>query len=451
MLAIILISYFMIVLNNSIIFTGLPQIGAELGLSASGMAWAQNAFTLLFGGLLPLGARIGDLLGRTRVFAIGLGLFGLASLLVGAAQTEAWLIGARALQGVGAAIVAPSSLSLISAIFPAGPARTRAVAAYGTTAGLGASLGMVIGGALASWLSWRAGFFLNVPLSAVLAIAALRRLPTFASVAGRFDVLGAFTCTAGTGALVYGIINAGDAGWGAAGTWVPMLTGLAVLALFVFAEWRADEPILPLRLFASAQRSGAAIARLLFAGTMIAFYYFGTQYLQGVYGWTPLQAGIGFLPMSLVQFGVSLGVARLTARFGNAALVTAGLLLTTAGMAWISQLTADTSFLVGAAGPLILLGIGQGIAFGPLTAADIAGARVEDAGAASGLVNTAHQVGSTLGIAILTAAAAGAGTLEARSIDAFLGGTVMLALATAATLALIVPGALADRRKELAA
>jgi len=447
-LGIILVSYFMIVLNNSIIFTGLPQIRAEMGLSANGMAWAQNAFTLIFGGLLPLGARVGDLLGRRRVFVIGLVLFGSASFMVGAAETQIWLIGARAFQGVGAAIVAPSSLSLITAIFPAGPPRTRAVAAYGTTAGIGASLGMVIGGALASWVSWRAGFFLNVPLVALLVIAALLRLPVFDSVRGRFDVIGAITSTLGMGALVYGVLNVGEHGWMAPQTYVPILAGVVVLAIFVITEWRAKEPIMPLRLFASAQRSGAAIARLLFAGTMIAFYFFGTQYFQDVYGWSPLMAGLGFLPMSLVQLTVSLSVPRLTARFGNAALVTTGLVIATAAMGWITQIRPDSSFMVGTAGPLILLGIGQGIAFGPLTAAGIAGARTEDAGAASGLVNTAHQLGSTLGVAVLTSVAAGAVSFEDQVVGSFMGGTVMLGLAVLATAALIIPGELRTRRKE---
>lgn len=205
---------------------------------------------------------------------------------------------------------------------------------------------------------------------------------------------------------------------------------------------------MPLRLFASAQRSGAAVARLLFAGTMIAFYFFGTQYFQGVYGWTPLEAGLGFLPMSLVQFAVSLTVARLTARFGNAALVSAGLIITTVGLGWMTQIDADAPFIIGAAGPLLLLGVGQGIAFGPLTAAGIAGARTEDAGAASGLVNTAHQLGSTLGVAILTSAAAGALTLEDQVVDAFVGGTVMLAISVVAALVFILPGEIRARRRE---
>lgn len=446
-LAIVLVSYFMIVLDNSIIFTGLPQIQTGLGLSPGGLAWAQNAYTLVFGGLLLLGARMGDLLGRRRIFVIGLALFGLASLLVGTAQSGAWIIAARAFQGIGAAIVAPSSLALITALFPAGPERTRATAAYGTTAGLGASLGLVVGGALASAISWRAGFFINVPIAAAMIVLALKHLPAFDTVRGRFDLTGAITSTLGMGALVYGIINAAESGWADPMTTWPMMTGMVVLVVFVLNEWRAKQPIMPLRLFASLERSGAAIARLLFAGTMIAFFFFTTQLFQGVYGWTPLQAGLGFLPMTIVQFASSLFVARLTRRFGSAPLVVAGLALVLAGMAWMAQITADTAFLIGAVGPLVLLGLGQGIAFGPLTSAGVAGARSEDAGAASGLVNTAHQLGSTLGVAVLTAAAAGATTLEQRVVDAYTGGTVLLAITVAAALVLVLPGEFLHHRK----
>lgn len=439
LLGIVLVSYFMIVLDNSIIFTGLPQIEATMGLTASGLAWVQNAYTLVFGGLLLLGARTGDLLGRRRVFIVGLAVFGLASLLIGLAQNEAWIIAARALQGIGAAVVAPSSLSLITALFPPGPERTRAVAAYGTTAGLGASLGLVVGGALASWVSWRAGFFINVPIAILMIVGAARYLPAFATQRGRFDVLGAVTSTLGMGALVYGIINAGEQGWAEPLTVVPLAVGVVVLACFVLNEWRAVQPIMPLRLFASRERSGAAIARLLFAGTMIAFFFFTTQLFQGVYNWTPLQAGLGFLPMTLVQFVSSLLVSRLTRRLGNAPLVAGGLALVLTGMIWITQLTAETSFLAGAVGPLVLIGLGQGVAFGPLTAAGIAGAKVEDAGAASGLVNTAHQLGSTLGVAILTSVAATATSLEGRISHAYVGGAVMIGVALVVALALIVP------------
>ncbi|PZF56318.1 MFS transporter [Curtobacterium sp. MCSS17_008] len=442
-LAIVLVSYFMIVLDNSIIFTGLPEIQRGMDLSPTALSWVQNAYTLVFGGLLLLGARAGDLLGRQRVFVVGLALFGLASLLVGTAQNEAWIIAARAFQGVGAAIVAPSSLSLITATFPAGPERTRAVSLYGTTAGVGASLGMVVGGALAGLVSWRAGFFINVPIALVMIVLAVRYLPQIATIRGHFDLPGAVTSTIGMGSLVYGIVNGGDLGWTATATLVPVAVGAVVLAVFVLNEWRAVHPIMPLRLFADAGRSGAAVSRLLFAGTGIAFFFFTTQFLQGVYGWSALQAGIAFLPMTLLQFAVSLFVPGLTRRFGNAVLVAGGIAIVLVAVLWLTRITPDVGYLAGFAGPLVLFGIGQGLSFGPLTAAGIAGAPAEDAGAASGLVNTAHQLGSTLGVAVLTAVGAAAATLSGRVSDAYTGAAVMLVIALVATLALVLP---ADRR-----
>lgn len=445
-LTVVLVSYFMIVLDNSIIFTGLPQISTSMGLTAAELSWVQNAYTLVFGGLLLLAARAGDLLGRRRVFVWGLALFGFASLLVGTAPNETWLIAARAFQGIGAAIVAPASLSLVTATFPAGPRRTRAVAAYGTTAGVGASLGLVVGGALAEAVSWRAGFFINVPIAVVLIVLALRSVPVEATQHGRFDVIGALTSTLGMGTLVFGIVNGGEAGWDSPATFIPIAAGALILVVFVWNEARAPHPIMPLRLFASRQRSGAAIARLLFAGTGIAFFFFTTQFLQGVYGYTPLQAGLAFLPMTVLQFAVSLLVPRLTRLIGNGPLIAAGIAIVSAGLVWLTQVTPDVTYLVGFAGPLMLFGVGQGLCFGPLTAAGIAGAKAEDGGAASGLVNTAHQLGSTLGVAILTTAGAAASTLAGRVVDAYIGGSIMLAIALLASLFFIVPAERASRR-----
>jgi EmrB/QacA subfamily drug resistance transporter len=439
LLAIVLVSYFMIVLDNSIIFTGIPKIESQLGLSPVSLAWVQNAYTLVFGGLLLLGARAGDLLGRRRVFVIGLALFGLASLLVGLAQNSAWAIAARAFQGIGAAIVAPSSLSLITALFPVGPQRTRAVAAYGTTAGIGASFGLLVGGALAQWVSWRAGFFLNVPIAAAMIVAARRYLPDFTATPGRFDLIGALSSTVGMGALVFGIISGGERGWGAPVTVGALVAGALVLGGFVANERLAAQPILPLHLFASRERSGAALSRLLFAGTMIAFFFFTTQYFQGVYGWTPLQAGLGFLPMTVTQFGSSLLVSRLMRRVGGAPLLLGGLALVLTGMTMLTSITPDGSYLLGTVPALVLIGVGQGFVFGPITAAGLAGASPEDAGAASGLVNTAHQLGSTLGVAVLTSVAVSAPSLADRVTRAYTGGVVMLALGLVSAVVLIAP------------
>lgn len=445
-LTIILVSYFMIVLDNSIIFTGLPQIATELNLTPAELSWVQNSYTLVFGGLLLLGARAGDILGRRRVFIVGLAVFGTASFLVGAAQSEAWIIAARAFQGVGAAIVAPTSLALVTATIPAGRERTRAVAAYGATAGIGASLGMVVGGALAQWVSWRAGFYINVPIAIAMILAAVRYLPGFRPAAGRFDIVGAITSTVGMGAFVYGIVNAGEEGWDSPVTITAIVVVVVVLVGFVLNEWRAPQPVMPLRLFASRERSGAAAARLLFAGTMLSFFFFTTQYLQGVYGWTPLQAGLAFLPMTVGQFLFSLTIPRLTRRFGDGVTLTVGLAFVLVGLLWLTRLTPDTSYLTGFIPALLLIGVGQGLAFGPITAAGIAGARPEDAGAASGVINTAHQLGSTLGIAILTTAAAGAATLADQVVIAYTGGTIMIGLALVVTVSLILPADLTNRR-----
>ncbi|MDQ0075570.1 MFS transporter [Arthrobacter oryzae] len=449
-LAIILVAYFMIILDNSIIFTGLPRLQAELGLSTTGLSWVQNAYTLVFGGLLLLGARLGDILGRRRVFIVGLTVFAFASLLIGLAPDDVWLIAARALQGVGAAVVAPSSLSLLTATFAAGRERTRAVAAYGAVAGIGASLGLVVGGALAEWVSWRAGFFVNVPIGAAMIIAAIRVIPESPGATGRFDVLGALCSTLGMGALVFAIVNSTDAGWAAPETITALAAAAVLLSLLVMNERKAKQPIMPLHLFASRERAGAYAARLLFAGTMIGFFFFTTQFLQGVYGFNPLQAGVAFFPMTVVNFFVALAVPRLTQRFGNAPLLAAGLALTLAGMTWLSTITADTPYLTGVALPMVLIGVGQGLAFAPLTSAGIAGASANDAGAASGLVNTSHQLGSALGVGVLVAVSAKAGSLAGTVAVAYTGGSIMLATALLVTLVLIVPAERVVRRNSRA-
>ena len=247
----------MILLDNSIVFTGLPKIRASLGFSVSGLAWVTDAYTLVFGGLLLLGARAGDLLGRRRVFVVGLAVFSIASLLVGAAPTDWFAIAARALHGVGAAVLAPSSLSLLTASFPEGRERARAIALYGATAGIGASLGLVVGGALADLVSWRAGFLLNVPLGIAMILLAPRFLPETTTRRGRFDATGAVSATLGVGALAFGIIHAADAGWSSPVTLSMLAIGVLLLVGLVLGEARAQQPIMPLRLSPPACASAA--------------------------------------------------------------------------------------------------------------------------------------------------------------------------------------------------
>jgi EmrB/QacA subfamily drug resistance transporter len=445
-LAIILTSYLMIVLDISIVITALPKIREGLGFSVVGLSWVQNAYTLAFGGLLLLGARAGDILGRRAMFIAGLALFTAASMVIGLAASPAWLITARAVQGVGAAILAPSTLSLLTTNFPEGPERTRALGYYGATAGIGASVGLVLGGILADLISWRVGFFLNLPIGLGLMWAARRYIVETRRRSGQLDLVGAVCSTLGMSALVYGLVHAASSGWRDPYTVAPLVGGIVLLALFVLNESRAGQPILPLHLFASRERGGAYAGRLLFLGGMIGFWFYTTQFLQGVLGMRPLQAGMAFLPATLVNFAVALAVPGLTKRFGNGRLLAGGLFVSVIGMAWLGQVNAETSYLAGVALPMLLIGAGQGATLSPLTVAGMAGVAPEDAGAASGLVNVTHQLGGSLGLAVLVVVFAAAGTsgaepsaeLAHRIGMALTAGAILLGLALAVVWLCIV-------------
>jgi EmrB/QacA subfamily drug resistance transporter len=408
-LGVILATYLMIVLDASVVITALPSIAERLRFSPTALSWVQSAYALTFGGLLLLGARMGDILGRRRTFVAGVALFTFASFLGGLAQTQTWLLGARALQGVGAAIAAPSTLALLTTSFPEGPERVRALAAYGAVAGGGGSVGLVLGGMLTDWISWRWGLWINVPVGIVLVWLAPRVLAETERRAGRFDLPGAAASTAGMTALVYGFVHAAEAGWRDALTVGSFAAAVALLAAFVAVERRAPQPVTPLRLFANRGRAGAYVARLLLAGGMFSMFFFLSQYLQGVHGFSPLQAGVAFLPMTAVMFSTVQLVPRLSARWGDARLLVTGVSVALAGMARLSRLDTGTAFFPGVALPLVLLGLGMGTALAPLTAAGISGVAPDDAGAASGVVNAAQQLGVSLGISVLTTVAAAAG------------------------------------------
>jgi EmrB/QacA subfamily drug resistance transporter len=438
-LVIILVSYFLILLDNSVVFTGLPSIEQGLHLSQVALSWVQDAYTLVFGGLLLLGARLGDLLGRRRVFVAGLAVFVGASFLIGVAQSGQWLIAARALQGIGAAVVAPSSLALLTASFPEGEGRSKAVALYGATAGIGASLGLVVGGAAAAWISWRAGFFINLPIGAAMIALAPKYLPETPPRTGAFDIRGALLATLGSGALVFGVIESSARGWGDPVVLTALVAAVALLAGLVVNERRADQPIMPLRLFADRRRTAAYVARALYLGAMIGFFFFTTQLMQGVLGFTALQAGLGFLPMTAVNFAFAIMVPRLVRRFDGSLVLAAGVVLTLAGTAWLSQAGAADGYLVAVALPMLLIGAGQGLAFAPLTSFGIVDAPAADAGAASGLVNTFHQLGMALGLAVLVAVSAGAPDPTARFSHALLTGTALLGACLLVVLIVLVP------------
>lgn len=400
-LALVLASYLMIVLDISIVITGLPRIRDSLGFSPAMLSWVHTAYTLSFGGLLMAGARAGDLFGRKRMLMLGLGLFVLSSLAIGLATSPVMLVAARAVQGLGSSILAPATLALLSVSFPEGAERTRALGWYGATAGVGASIGMVLGGVLADLVSWRAGFFINVPIGLALLWAAWRYVAEGRRETGGLDVAGAILSTLGMVSLVFGLVESAEAGWHSTFSVAPLVLGVVLLAAFFHHEARTPQPLLPLRLFDSRVRSGAYAARLLFLAGVIGFWFYLTQYLQGVLGMRPLQAGMAFLPATVVQLAAAMAVAPLSRRWGHERVLAIGVALTAAGMAWLAQVGPETHYLTGVALPMAVLGIGQGLALSPLTIAGVSGVAAQDAGAASGLVNASHQLGGSLGLALL--------------------------------------------------
>jgi predicted MFS family arabinose efflux permease len=306
----------------------------------------------------------------------------------------------------------------------------------------------VVGGIFAGWLSWRAGFFINAPIGIAMMLAAPRYLRETQRRSGQLDAAGAVSSTLGMTALVYGIVRSADAGWSDALTLITLAASVLLLALFVANERRAAQPIMPLRLFSSRERAGAYAARLLFLGAMAPFWFFTTQFLQNVAGYSPVQAGLAFLPTTVVNFAAAMAVPRLTRRFGNAAVLAAGLAISSIGMAWLGRLSAGTPYLTGIALPMILIGAGQGLALGPLTAAGIAGVDPEDAGAAGGVTNVAHQLGGSLGLGVLVAvfAAADSSTLHGAQLLAHRIGASLTVGAALLALALVI--ALAARPAE---
>jgi EmrB/QacA subfamily drug resistance transporter len=437
-LAIALLGQSMIILDASVTVAALPRLRDALNLSPAGLSWVQNTYTLAFGGLLLLGARSGDILGRRRVFAGAIGLFTAASLLAGLATSAEWLLIARAAQGFAAAFAAPATLALLMQAFPEGPQLARAISLYSGVTGAGAAAGLVLGGVLTDALSWRWAFFVNVPLGTALAVLAPLRLPRSERHAGRFDVAGALTSTLGLGAIVFALVHAATQGWGDAPTVATLAAGVALLAGFVAIERRAEQPITPLWLFASRERSSAYVSRLLLIGAMFGSFFFLTQFAQGVLGFSAFEAGVAFVPLSLVQFAMSLVSRRLTPRFGARPVLAAGLAVAVAGMALLSRLSASTQYFPGIVVPLVLLGAGTGVSFPPLTSAGIAGSAGRAAGAASGLVNVAHQLGGTLGIAILVTVLGSGDPRSSQAIGTTLSaGTVLIALALVVVLAVL--------------
>jgi EmrB/QacA subfamily drug resistance transporter len=412
-LGIILTVQLMVVLDATIVNIALPDIASALNFSPESLSWVITAYTLAFGGFLLLGARAGDLLGRKRVFMAGIGLFTLASFLGGLAPSAGFLLGARALQGLGGALAAPSALALLMTMFPEGRERYRALGYYSAVSIGGGAIGLILGGLLVQWTSWRFVLFVNVPIGLVVLALARRSLTETPSRNGHFDVLGAVTSTIGVTSLAYGFVRAASSGWGDLMTVGAFALGVVLLAVFVTLEKRASEPITPLVLFADRSRNASFVARLFLVAGMFGMFFFLTQFLQGVLGYAPLQTGLSFLPFSVALFGMSqLSARRLVERFGPKPVMVVGLSISTVAMLLMTQLSATSTYL-SLLLPIVLFGAGNGLAFVPLTSASLTGVRPEDAGAASGLVNVMQQLGGALGLAVLVSVFGTAGRVVA--------------------------------------
>jgi EmrB/QacA subfamily drug resistance transporter len=400
-LAVIVTCQLMLILDTTIVNIALPNIQEGLRFSDTGLSWVLNAYTLAFGGLLLLGGRAGDILGRRRLFTVGILLFSAASLTGGFATSATWLVASRAVQGVGAAIAAPSALSLITTTFQEGPPRTRALSIFSSVSAVGASIGLIAGGMLTSWVSWRWVLFVNVPIGITIAILAPIFIQETQRRAGHFDVIGAITSTVGMVSLVYGFIRAASSGWGDDLTLLSFGVAIVLLSYFISVEYRARQPILPLRLFAVRNRSFAYLNMLIVPAAMYGMFFFLTQFVQDVLDFSPVKAGFAFLPLSFTIFAVSRVVPRLLPRFGPKPLLVTGATLITFAMLWLTNISETSNFVPGLLGPMLLFGLGAGLTFTPLSVVILSGVQREDSGAASGLLQTMQQVGGTLGIAIL--------------------------------------------------
>jgi len=397
----ILAAQLMVVLDTTVVNVALPHIQGGLGLSSTAMSWVINAYILTFGGFLLLGARAGDLIGRRKAFLIGIALFSASSLMGGLAATGWMLLLARALQGMGAALAAPSALSLLTAVYPEGPQRVRAIALYTTVSAAGGAIGLVAGGLLTELASWRWVMFVNVPIGVLVWILGRVVVGETERRKGRFDVLGALTSTLGMTGVVLGLVEAGSEGWGAPLTIPSFVGGVTLLGAFVLNEKRAQEPILPLRLLANATRSTANAARGLVYAGMYGMFFFMSQFLQDVQRYSPLRAGVAFLPMPAAVFLSSQFASRvLVRRLPQKIVMMSGITLAALGLLVATQVQTGTGYS-GIVLSLLLLGAGSGISFVSLTSASLADVEPADAGAASGLINVSQQIGAAFGLAVL--------------------------------------------------
>ncbi|MEU6648538.1 MFS transporter [Streptomyces sp. NPDC046900] len=392
----------MVVLDATIVNIALPHIQDALQFSTTDLTWVVSAYTLTFGGLLLLGGRAGDILGRRRVFMTGILLFTFASLLGGLAQEPWQLLAARALQGVGGAIASPTSLALITTTFPEGPERNRAFAVFAAVSAGGGAIGLLAGGMLTEWLDWRWVLFVNVPIGLLIAALTPMYINESQRHPGRFDIAGALTSTAGMASLVYGFIRASEEGWRDNLTIGSFGAAAVLLLAFALIEMRAKEPITPLRMFAERNRSGTYVIMLSLAAAMFGMFFYIVLFVQNVLGYSPISAGIAFLPVTVaIVIGAGLS-QRFLPVLGPKPFMLVGATLVALGLGWLTFISPDSSYVSGVLGPMLLFGFGMGLNFVTLTVTAVSGVAQHEAGAASGLLNAMQQVGGSLGLSILT-------------------------------------------------
>ncbi|MGH8774349.1 MAG: DHA2 family efflux MFS transporter permease subunit [Jiangellaceae bacterium] len=469
-LALLATTQFVLILDAAIVGVALPSIAADLALTQSDLTWIGNAYTLLFGGFLLLGGRLADLLGRRRMFVGGLVLFTAASLVAGVAGSGVVLVGARALQGFAAALVSPAALSLVMILFKDGAERNRALGIWGAVAGSGAAAGLVLGGFLTDWFGWASVFYVNVPIGVAAVLLAFRLLPRSGAVERTrgFDLAGATTVTGGLALLVFVLVNANEAGWLSAQTFGLGALALALLAAFVVIEMRVEHPLVPLRIFGSPMLRGANAVAVLTTMAMFPMFFFVTLYTQQVLGYSPIESGLAQLPFALTIILVASSIGPVIARLGLRTTAITGLVLMAAGLGWISRLSVDGTFLGDLFGPMLVTAAGAAFAFISMTIAATNGAAEHEAGLASGLINTAQQVGGALGLGVLVAVAtartdgvvaAGEPVVSVAVTEGYQSGLVVgaaLALTAAVVAAVMLPrqggvvepvAALADERE----
>jgi EmrB/QacA subfamily drug resistance transporter len=451
-LILLCMAMFIVVLDASIVNVALPSIGEALSFSEADLAWVVNAYVIAFGGFLLLGGRAADLLGRRRVFMAGLALVGIASLAAGFADNQGQLIAARAAQGLGAAIVSPAALSIITTLFQDGAERNKALGAWGAVAGSAGAAGVLLGGILTDSLGWEWVLWVNVPVAAIALALTPGLIPESRSESAtrHFDAAGAISVTAGLSLLAYAFLDASEAGWGSTKI-IGLLAGAAALiGAFVAIELRSKSPLVPFRIFRLRTLTGANVVGLLLGASLFSMFYFISLYMQQVLGYSPIHAGLSYLPLAVTIIVAAAIGGQLVTRFGFKPILASGLAFVSVGLLWWSQVSVGGGFLTDILGPSLLAAIGLGFGFVTSTIAAVAGVEEREQGLASGLINTSQQIGGALGLAVLSTIATsrtddvmatGSSTLPNALTEgfqaAFLGGAVIAALGVLATLFLI--------------